>query len=88
TTLRHLPAALALSAAAFILSGCGQPSAQEAPKAAGGPPISAAEVIEKQVVETQEFTTLRHLPAALALSAAAFILSGCGQPSAQEAPKA
>lgn len=56
TTLRHLPAALALSAAAFVLSGCGQPSAQEAPKPAGGPPISAAEVLEKQVVETQEFS--------------------------------
>jgi multidrug efflux system membrane fusion protein len=55
--LRGLPGLLALgAAAAFTLSGCGQPAAQEAPKAAGGPPISAAEVVEKAVIETQEFS--------------------------------
>ncbi|HVK95482.1 MAG TPA: efflux RND transporter periplasmic adaptor subunit [Noviherbaspirillum sp.] len=61
-TLPHaryaLPAALILSvAAALVLSACGQPAAQEAgQQPAGGPPISAATVLEKPVVETQEFS--------------------------------
>ncbi|HEY8605898.1 MAG TPA: efflux RND transporter periplasmic adaptor subunit [Noviherbaspirillum sp.] len=49
------PAALAATAA-LVLSACGQPSAQEMQAPAGGPPITAAEVIEKPVVETQEFS--------------------------------
>jgi multidrug efflux system membrane fusion protein len=57
SNFRRLPAMLTLSAAAaFILSGCGQPAAQEAPPSAGGPPISAAEVLEKPITETQEFS--------------------------------
>src|SRR4051794_21589262 len=51
-----LPAAFVLSAAAaLVLSACGEPSAKEAPQA-GGPPISAAAVLEKTIVETQEFS--------------------------------
>ncbi|HEV2609868.1 MAG TPA: efflux RND transporter periplasmic adaptor subunit [Noviherbaspirillum sp.] len=50
------PAAAILSVAvALVLSACSKPAAQEAPPA-GGPPITAAAVIEKQVVETQEFS--------------------------------
>lgn len=51
------PASLVLCAlAALILSGCGQPAAQETAKPAGGPPITAAAVVEKTIVETQEFS--------------------------------
>jgi membrane fusion protein, multidrug efflux system len=51
-------ASLALSTiAALVLSACGQPAAQEAGKAAaGGPPITAAAVVEKNILETQEFS--------------------------------
>jgi multidrug efflux system membrane fusion protein len=55
---RPLAAALAVAGlAAFALAGCdsAKGKAAEAP-AAGGPPISAATVIEKQVAETQEFS--------------------------------
>ncbi|UGQ48151.1 efflux RND transporter periplasmic adaptor subunit [Massilia endophytica] len=59
-TGRGRPLAAALAAAglaAAALSGCdsAKGKAAEAP-AAGGPPISAATVIEKQVSETQEFS--------------------------------
>lgn len=51
-------AALILTAvASLVLSACSKPAAQEAgPQAAGGPPVSAATVLEKQIVETQEFS--------------------------------
>ena len=53
----RLTAAFSLgSLAALFLSSCGEPAAQEAGKQAGGPPITAAAVIEKSIVETQEFT--------------------------------
>ncbi len=55
---RPLAAALALAVlAAFSLSGCGEANskAAEAP-AAGGPPVSAAAVVEKTITETQEFS--------------------------------
>jgi multidrug efflux system membrane fusion protein len=55
TALRAAPFALAATAA-LVLSACGEPSAKEAPAQAGGPPITAAAVIEKAVVETQEFS--------------------------------
>jgi multidrug efflux system membrane fusion protein len=49
-------AAMALSvAAALVLCGCGQPAAKELPTV-GSPPISAAVVLEKAIVETQEFS--------------------------------
>lgn len=52
------PAMLVIAgASALVLSACGQPSAQEAGQAPPGPPpVTAAEVIEKAVVETQEFS--------------------------------
>jgi multidrug efflux system membrane fusion protein len=54
---RPLAAALALAGlAALGLSGCG-PANSAAPEAsAGGPPVTAATVLEKQVNETQEFS--------------------------------
>ncbi|SFM51311.1 efflux RND transporter periplasmic adaptor subunit [Rugamonas rubra] len=55
---RPLAAAMALAGlAAFGLSGCDTATGKtaEAP-AAGGPPISAAVVVEKQITETQEFS--------------------------------
>ncbi|SDF61065.1 MULTISPECIES: efflux RND transporter periplasmic adaptor subunit [unclassified Duganella] len=55
---RPLAAAMALAGlAAFTLSGCGEANskAAEAP-AAGGPPVSAAAVVEKTITETQEFS--------------------------------
>jgi membrane fusion protein, multidrug efflux system len=67
-TMRHIStlspavraaAAVTISslAAALVLSACSKPNAQELGQhAAGGPPISAAEVIEKSVMETQEFS--------------------------------
>ncbi len=52
----HTLSALALSAiAALVLSACGEPQAKEAAHA-GGPPVTAAAVIERAVVETQEFS--------------------------------
>ena len=56
---RPLAAAMALAGlAAFTLSGCGDATgkAAEAPAGAGGPPISAAAVVEKTIIETQEFS--------------------------------
>jgi multidrug efflux system membrane fusion protein len=56
---RPLAAALALAGlAAISLSGCGDANskAAEAPAAAGGPPVSAAAVVEKNLIETQEFS--------------------------------
>jgi multidrug efflux system membrane fusion protein len=55
---RPLAAAMALAGlAAFGLSGCDDATGKtaEAP-AAGGPPISAATVVEKTITETQEFS--------------------------------
>jgi len=57
-TARPLVAALALAGlAAFALSGCDEATGKpaEAP-AAGGPPVSAAAVVEKTITETQEFS--------------------------------
>ncbi|MGH8807129.1 MAG: efflux RND transporter periplasmic adaptor subunit [Noviherbaspirillum sp.] len=58
STARNASAALILSAAAaLVLSACGKPAAQEVgQQPAGGPPISAATVLEKAIVETQEFS--------------------------------
>jgi multidrug efflux system membrane fusion protein len=56
---RPLAAAMALAGlAAFSLSGCGEATgkAAEAPAGAGGPPVSAAAVVEKTITETQEFS--------------------------------
>jgi multidrug efflux system membrane fusion protein len=55
---KPLVAALALSGlVAFGLEGCDSANSKVAEgPAAGGPPISAASVIEKQIVETQEFS--------------------------------
>ncbi|GJJ01426.1 MexE family multidrug efflux RND transporter periplasmic adaptor subunit [Duganella rhizosphaerae] len=56
---RPLAAAMALAGlAAFGLSGCDDATGKtaEAPAAAGGPPISAAVVVEKTITETQEFS--------------------------------
>ncbi len=59
---RPLVAAMALAGlvgfAVLGLSGCNFASGKtaEAPAAAGGPPISAASVIEKQIEQTQEFS--------------------------------
>lgn len=56
---RPLAAAMALAGlAALSLSGCGDANskAAEAPAAAGGPPVSAAAVVEKTIIETQEFS--------------------------------
>jgi membrane fusion protein, multidrug efflux system len=55
---RKASAALILSTAAvLVLSACGKPAAQEASQQpAGAPPISAATVMEKTIVETQEFS--------------------------------
>ena len=56
---RPLAAAMALAGlAAFGLSGCDEATGKtaEAPAAAGGPPISAAVVVEKTITETQEFS--------------------------------
>ena len=55
---RPLVAALAVAGlAGIILSGCGAANGKVAEgPAAGGPPISAAAVIEKSIAETQEFS--------------------------------
>lgn len=42
--------------AALMLNACGEPAAKEAPQANAGPPITAAAVLEKPVIETQEFS--------------------------------
>jgi multidrug efflux system membrane fusion protein len=59
TLVRPLVAALAMGGlAAAILSGCSansKPAESQAP-AAGGPPVSAAVVVQKSVAETQEFS--------------------------------
>src|SRR5471030_3331315 len=58
TAVRPLAAALALAGlAAFALSGCDDATGKtsDAP-AAGGPPISAATVVQKTITETQEFS--------------------------------
>lgn len=56
-TTTRIAAAISLgSLAALLLSSCSEPAAQEAAKQAGGPPITAAAVIERSIVETQEFT--------------------------------
>ncbi len=56
TVTRALPAALSVLAAA-VLAACGNPAAQEvAQPPAGGPPITAAAVLEKSIAETQEFS--------------------------------
>ena len=54
---KPIAAALAL-AAAVSLSGCGPDTQAKAPDAAaaGGPPVTAAVVVERQVNETQEFS--------------------------------
>ncbi|HEY0848203.1 MAG TPA: efflux RND transporter periplasmic adaptor subunit [Noviherbaspirillum sp.] len=59
-----LPAARTASAslilialATLVLSACGKPAAQElGQQPAGGPPVSAATVLEKSIIETQEFS--------------------------------
>jgi multidrug efflux system membrane fusion protein len=58
TGARPLLAALALAGlAAATLAGCSDATGKAAPpQAAGGPPVSAATVIEKAVAETQEFS--------------------------------
>ncbi|WP_317205061.1 efflux RND transporter periplasmic adaptor subunit [Janthinobacterium sp.] len=58
TLARPLAAALALAGlTALAMSGCDSANSKvpDAP-AAGGPPISAAAVVEKQITETQEFS--------------------------------
>lgn len=54
--LRPASAALVILSAGLVLSACSKPAAQEAGPPSGGPPITAAAVIEKPVVETQEFS--------------------------------
>ncbi len=55
-TARSAPAAFVLTiAAVLVLPACGKPAAQEVPQA-GGPPVSVAAVLEKSIVETQEFS--------------------------------
>ncbi|GIZ53031.1 MexE family multidrug efflux RND transporter periplasmic adaptor subunit [Noviherbaspirillum aridicola] len=49
-------AALTLAASGAMLTGCSEPAAQEMKAAAGGPPVSTAEVIGREVVETREFS--------------------------------
>jgi len=57
SAIRAAPAAFVVTAiAALVLSGCGKPSAQEMGAPAGGPPVSAAAVLEKSIVEMQEFS--------------------------------
>ncbi len=54
---RMAPAALVVTAmTALVLSGCSKPSAQELGPQTGGPPVSAAAVLEKSIIETQEFS--------------------------------
>ena len=56
---RPIVAALAVAGlAAGLLAGCDNATGKtaEAPAAAGGPPVSAAVVVEKTIAETQEFS--------------------------------
>jgi multidrug efflux system membrane fusion protein len=54
---RAAPVAFVLAALiALVLSGCSKPAAQEMGAPAGGPPVSTAAVLEKSVIETQEFS--------------------------------
>jgi multidrug efflux system membrane fusion protein len=54
---RPLAAAMALAGlAALGLAGCGQANSKAPEAAAGGPPVTAATVLEKLVNETQEFS--------------------------------
>jgi len=56
---RPIVAAFAVAGlAASLLSGCDDATGKtaEAPAAAGGPPVSAAVVVEKTIAETQEFS--------------------------------
>ena len=54
---RPLVAAMALAGlAAFTLSGCDESKAGPAAAAPAGPPITAATVIERSIIETQEFS--------------------------------
>jgi multidrug efflux system membrane fusion protein len=54
---RPLAAALALAGlAGFVLSGCGEANSKAAPAPQAGPPVTAATVIERNVIETQEFS--------------------------------
>jgi multidrug efflux system membrane fusion protein len=55
--VRPLAAAMALVGLAAIgLSGCGPANSKAPDAAAGGPPVTAATVLERQVDETQEFS--------------------------------
>jgi multidrug efflux system membrane fusion protein len=55
--VRPLAAAMALAGLAAIgLAGCGPASSKAPDAAAGGPPVTAATVLERQVNETQEFS--------------------------------
>jgi multidrug efflux system membrane fusion protein len=55
--VRPLAAAMALAGLAAIgLAGCGPANSKAPDAAAGGPPVTAAAVLEKQVDETQEFS--------------------------------
>jgi multidrug efflux system membrane fusion protein len=57
TVARPLAAALALAAlAALGLTGCDTANSTTAPAAAGGPPVTAAAVLEKSINETEEFS--------------------------------
>jgi multidrug efflux system membrane fusion protein len=53
---RPLAAALALAGLAAILPGCGKSDGKPANGPAAGPSVSAAAVIEREIVETQEFS--------------------------------
>jgi multidrug efflux system membrane fusion protein len=55
--VRPLAAAMALAGLAAIgLAGCGPANSKAPDASAGGPPVTAATVLEKQVNETQEFS--------------------------------
>ena len=55
--VRPLAAAMALAGLAAIgLAGCGPANSKVPDASAGGPPVTAAAVLEKQVNETQEFS--------------------------------
>ncbi|WP_426194857.1 efflux RND transporter periplasmic adaptor subunit [Massilia sp. DWR3-1-1] len=56
--LNLTPLAAGAALLALVLSGCGpdQPAQAAAPAAAGGPPVTAALVLERPVNETQEFS--------------------------------
>ncbi|RYE68079.1 MAG: efflux RND transporter periplasmic adaptor subunit [Oxalobacteraceae bacterium] len=59
TAARPLVLALGAAGVAILVAGCSDATGKaDAPpaQAAGGPPVSAAAVIEKQVAETQEFS--------------------------------